>query len=90
MGFGLRTTGGGSTEVLGGLCYTTTNGTDPMFTSVDSKVSLSLAEVAYGPTPYGILVRETKGGVTRELLRGQAPFRYSWMNGSAVLLFRGG
>jgi Pectate lyase superfamily protein/F5/8 type C domain len=86
----IQTTNGGTTEVLGGLCYTTTNGTDPMFTSVDSRLSLTLAEVAYGPTPYATLVRETRAGVQKELLRGQAPFRFSWMNGSAILLFRGG
>jgi polygalacturonase len=86
----VQTTNGGSTEIIGSLCYTTTNGTDPMFTVVDSRLSVSIAEVAYGPNPYGILVRETRSGVTQELLRGGAPFRFSFMNGSAIPLFRAG
>lgn len=58
--------------------------------AVDSSASISIGEVAYGPTPYGILVREPVGGTTRDLVRGAAPLRFSFMNGSALPLFRAG
>ncbi len=86
----VNTINGGKSEMLGGLSYTTTSGTDPMFTVLNGSIGATIAEVAYGPPPYGTLVQETKGGVTRSLLRGQAPFRFSFMNGSAIPLFRGG
>lgn len=78
---------GGRTEVLGGLAYTIEAGTDPMFTVTDGLLSASIAEVAYGPPPYAVLVSETRGAQTRQLLRGQAPLRFSYMNGSALPLF---
>lgn len=86
----VETVNAGKTEILGGLCYTTTDGTAPMFTTLDSSLAATIAEISYGPPPYGTLVQETRLGVTRNLLRGQAPFRFSFMNGSAIPLFRGG
>lgn len=83
------TRNGGKTEVLGGLCYTTTNGRlGPMFAVTDSTLSVSIGEVCYTFDPYTVLVRETQRGVTRELVRGQAPFRFSFMQGSDLPLFR--
>jgi Pectate lyase superfamily protein len=78
---------GGLTEVLGGLCYTTTAGADPMFSISNGAMSASIAEVAYGIPPYQTLVSETRNGATRQLLRGQAPLRFAFMGGSALPLF---
>lgn len=83
----VATRAGASTEVLGGLVYTTSSSADPMFTVDEGLLSASIAEVAYGPPPYQTLVRETRQGVTRSLMRGQAPLRFSFMNGSALPLF---
>jgi hypothetical protein len=78
---------GGLTEVLGGLCYTTTAGTDPMFSISGGAMSVSIAEVAYGIQPYLTLASETRNGVNRQLLRGQAPLRFPFLGGSALPLF---
>lgn len=86
----VETTDGGLTEVLGGLCYTTGSNADPMFSVVDSSASFSIAEVAYGPPPFPLLVRETVGGNTKLLERGQAPLRFQFMNGSAIPLYVAG
>jgi hypothetical protein len=87
----VETTAGGATEVIGGLCYTTTAGRlAPMFTVRDAQLSVSLGEVCYTGDPFTSLVLETRNGVTRELVRGQAPFRFSFMQGSSLPLFRAG
>jgi hypothetical protein len=83
----VATRGGGSTEIIGGLAYTTTPGTDPMFTVEDSSLSVSIGEVAFGIPPYAVLVRETRAGVTRDLARGQSPLRFPFLGGSALPLF---
>jgi hypothetical protein len=69
----IDTEGGGKTEVLGGLAYTTTPGPDntqnyPMFINNASSISVSLSEVNYGPPPYSTYFRETRGGITLNLL----------------------
>ncbi|MFZ4507369.1 MAG: hypothetical protein ACOYON_06705 [Fimbriimonas sp.] len=61
-----------------------------MFKVTNGSLGASIAEVAYGPPPYGTLIWETQGGTSRTLLRGDAPFRFWWMSGSAIPLFRGG
>jgi Pectate lyase superfamily protein/F5/8 type C domain len=81
---------GGATEILGGLCYTTTVGSAPMFTVTDGTLSVSLAEVAYNGAPFGNLVTQVQGGLTRQLLRGQAPVRFAFLGGSALPLFVSG
>jgi Pectate lyase superfamily protein/F5/8 type C domain len=83
----VATSDGGATEIIGGLCYTTTAGTDPMFTVDNASLSATIGEIAYNNPPYSVLVRETRAGVTRELLRGQAPIRFSFLGGSALPLF---
>jgi Pectate lyase superfamily protein len=83
----LVNTTSGLTEVLGGLCYTTSSSTEPMFKVTDGSLSASIAEVAYGILPYQTLASETRSGVTRQLLRGQAPLRFAFMGGSALPLF---
>lgn len=85
------TTSGGASEIIGGLCYTTTpGGSAPMFRAVGSDLSVSIGEVAYGVQPFQILVQEVRGSRTRNLTRGQAPFRFSFMTGSALPLFSTG
>lgn len=83
----VATTQGGVTEVVGGLVYTTTPGNDPMFTIDDGRLSASIAEIAYNVQPYTVLVRETRQGVTKSLLRGEAPLRFPFLGGSALPLF---
>ncbi len=64
--------GGARTLVLGGLIYPATEVTQTlaMFDSVDSATSFSLPESCYIFNGwYNIWLRETRGGVTRELLR---------------------
>ena len=78
---------GGATEIIGGLCYTTTSGSAPMFNVVNSKLSVNIAEISYGGVPFQTLVREVNAGVTRELNRNQAPLRFSFLGGSALPLF---
>ncbi|NJL42482.1 MAG: endopolygalacturonase [Pseudanabaena sp. SU_2_4] len=68
----IDTQGGGKTEVLGCLAYTTTGGpngnqSSPMFINNESSISISCGEVNHGLPTYKIYVRETIGGVTRNL-----------------------
>lgn len=80
---------GAKTELLGGFCYTTTAGKRaPMFTSDDSSVSLTLGESWFNrdDSPYTVLVRETRNGVTKTLNKGDAPGR---TGGSVLPLFAG-
>ncbi|MBV9850876.1 MAG: hypothetical protein JO250_14485 [Armatimonadetes bacterium] len=64
----IDTEGGGQTELLGGLCYTTTAGKlAPMFVNADSSVSATMGEVCYDGDPYATILRETRGGVTQTL-----------------------
>jgi Pectate lyase superfamily protein/F5/8 type C domain len=85
----VATKAGGTTEVLGGLAYTTTPGIEPMFEIEDGRLSATIGEIAYNVQPYSVLVRETRQGVTRSLLRGQAPLRFQFLGGSALPLFVG-
>lgn len=67
-----RTAGGGRTEILGGLCYTTTAGKlAPMFSTEDAEAFAFLPEVCFNGDPFAVLVRETRGGQTREVRRGE-------------------
>ena len=66
----VETKAGGSTEVLGGLSYTTTAGKlAPMFVSTDSSVSVTLDEQWSNPQddPYTTVISETRGSVTKTL-----------------------
>ena len=90
LGTLLETKNGGATELLGGLSYTAQDGRlYPMFIVDNARFSTTLGEVCYSGDPYTVLVQETRGLKTRELLRGQAPMRYSFMNGSALPLYVG-
>ncbi|MHB1309861.1 MAG: glycosyl hydrolase family 28-related protein [Limisphaerales bacterium] len=64
--------GGGRSEVLGGFSYTTTAGKlAPMFVVEDSSVFAFFGEVCYNGDPFQTLVRETRGGETKFVRRGE-------------------
>jgi hypothetical protein len=89
-GTSVATSFGGATEILGGLCYTTTIGSAPMFTVTDGSLSVSLAEVSYAGAPYQTLVTQVQGGISKKLMRGEAPLRFNFLGGSALPLFVSG
>ncbi|HIK15140.1 MAG TPA: glycoside hydrolase family 55 protein [Leptolyngbyaceae cyanobacterium M33_DOE_097] len=77
----IDTRGGGKTELLGGLAYTTTsapNGTqnNPMFINNESSISITLGEVSFldDDLEYTTYVRETRGGITRNLSAGSLTY----------------
>lgn len=66
----LETRGGGRTEVLGSFSYTVGRvDASPMFVVDEADASIGFAEVCYTGRPFERIVRETRGGVTREILR---------------------
>ena len=68
----LETSGGGRSEILGGFSYTTTAGKlAPMFITNDSSVFTFFNEVCFNGEPFSTLIRETRGGTTRTVLRGE-------------------
>jgi hypothetical protein len=72
----IETKGGGKTEVLGGLAYTTTGGSNgkqdsPMFINNESSISISIGEVNFGVTQYSTYFREIRKGITRNLSIGK-------------------
>jgi Pectate lyase superfamily protein len=74
----IETKGGGKTEVMGGLAYTTTPGADgtqnaPMFINDRSTISITLGEVNYGAPNYTTYIRESSGGSTRNLTGQSLP-----------------
>lgn len=72
----VETRGGGRTEVLGGFSYTTTAGAlAPMFVTEDSSAFAFFGEVCFSGDPYRTLIRETRGGATREVKRGEGDTR---------------
>lgn len=81
----LETTNGGRTELLGCFAYATTGVSKaPMFVVMDSDFSATMGEAHYGGR-FDILVRETRGGETRDLHRKDAKSRYGV--GALVPLF---
>lgn len=84
----IETTNGGSTEVLGGLSYTTTQGKlAPMFTSKDSRVSIVIGEVCYTGDPFALLFEQTRGKQTKTLERKDVPLRPAFLQGGQLPLF---
>ncbi|AFY96779.1 glycoside hydrolase family 55 protein [Chamaesiphon minutus] len=75
----IDTKGGGKTELLGGLAYSTTVGPDgtqnyPMFINNDSSISITLGEVNHGGSPnYTTYVREIRGKLVRDLTGSSLP-----------------
>jgi len=82
-------TRGGRTELCGGFSYTTTDPEGaPMFLVENGSMSATMSEACFRrpPTPFDPLVREIRGGQTRELRKDQAPRR---TGGGAISLFVG-
>ena len=82
-------TRGGRTELCGGFSYTTTDPEGaPMFLVENGSMSATMGEACFRrpPTPFDPLVREIRGGQTRELRKDQAPRR---TGGGAISLFVG-
>lgn len=64
----LRTRNRGRSEVFGTFSYTTTKGKlAPMFVTEDASVFAFFSEVCYTGDPFAVLIRETRGGETREI-----------------------
>ena len=81
----VATSHGGRSEILGGFSYTVGPGKlAPMFTIDDAQASISFAEVNYTGDPFATIVRETQGGITREMPHTDA----RW--GGHFTLFRAG
>lgn len=73
----------GVSEILGGLGYTTTDpGTAPMFAVEDGTLAVTLGESCFTGKPYEVLARRTRGGVSKDLKRGDVPRR----SGGSVML----
>ncbi len=84
----LRTTGGGRTEVLGGMLYATSGPKpDPAFPCVDSAISVSIAQACHNGCPFEVPFSETRRGVTRTLKWAQTFRRDGW--GMAMPLYVG-
>jgi Pectate lyase superfamily protein len=74
----IETKGGGKTELLGGLAYTTTAGSDgtqnaPMFINDRSSLSITLGEVNYGAPTYSTYIRDNSSGSTRNITGQNLP-----------------
>lgn len=74
----IETKGGGKTELLGGLAYTTTAGLDgtqnaPMFINDRSSLSITLGEVNYGAPTYSTYIRDNSSGSTRNITGQSLP-----------------
>jgi len=68
----INTNGGGWTELFGTFSYTTTVGAlAPMFVNTDSSVFAFFNEVCYNNDPFQTLIRETRGGTTKEIAAGK-------------------
>ncbi len=68
----IHTKGGGKTELFGTFSYTTTKGSAaPMFVNDESSVFTFFGEVCFSGDPFRTLVRETRGGVAKEVLAGR-------------------
>jgi hypothetical protein len=86
----LDTKPGGRTEVIGGLCYTTTQGKlAPMFVAEDADLTVTLGEVCYTGDPYTVLIEQTISGKKQIVRRGEALLRPAFLQGSAIPLYSG-
>jgi hypothetical protein len=82
------TTGGGQTELLGGMCYVNAMANeqpDPAYVLEKGSLSVSLAEVNHANLTYSVLVRRIENGLATDLLMpNQAP---GGVNASLIPLF---
>ncbi len=69
----IKTLGGGKTELMGALAVAS-GGTksDPMFSIQESSASLICSELAFRGNPFRVIIDETRGGIPRALVRGEA------------------
>jgi len=69
----IKTQGGGKTELMGALAVSS-GGTksDPMFSIQESSASLICSELAFRGNPFRVIINETRGGIPRALVRGEA------------------
>lgn len=78
----LETRGKGRSEILGGFSYTTTVGKlAPMFVTDNSSVFTFFNEICYSGDPFETLIHETRGPVSKSLIRGHgstAPYVSNW------------
>jgi hypothetical protein len=83
----IRTTNGGSSELIGANMYVTTatDPTTPMFEIIDSKASFAAVKELCDATCYVMQVRETRGAQTMLFNRSENPnvFRYALYAGYA-------
>jgi len=64
----LETRSGGRSELLGSFAYATGPGKlAPMFVVDNAQAAFSFSEVCYSGDPFATIVRETRGGETREM-----------------------
>ncbi|MBA4064990.1 MAG: endopolygalacturonase [Isosphaera sp.] len=85
----IETVNGGKTELLGCFCYTTAKAAHdaPMFVVKDSAAWLFAGETCFSGFPFATVVRETRGGETKDLGAKDSPRR---ANGSAAVYATGG
>jgi polygalacturonase len=74
----IETKGGGKTELLGGLAYTTTPGLDgtqnaPMFINDRSSLSITLGEVNYGAPTYTTYIKNISNSNTQNITGQSLP-----------------
>ena len=83
----LDTLAGGFTELLGFHNYSTGSAkTTPLLRVTESSASFAgVGESNFEGTQYGECVRETRGGITQSLLRGETPARTA-ANGNVIVL----
>ncbi len=85
----IETVRGGRTEVLGGFCYAQgAPKTTPMFILTNAAGSFTIGEITFNNRPFKTIVRETRGGETRELIRRE-PGTYVRGPGTMLPLFVG-
>lgn len=83
----IESRGGAKTEVLGAFVYANSGrAKQPCFVVTDSSFTATMGEAAIRRAPFKILVRETRGSDTKELLHGQVPTRG---DGSLMTLYSG-
>jgi hypothetical protein len=85
----IETKNGGATEVLGAHWYSAghTGNTKPMLINNESAVSIIGFEAQFAGPKYQTYVRETRGGVTKELKRSALPWNCG--SGMAIPLYAG-
>jgi hypothetical protein len=67
---------GGSTEILGGLCYTTTDPKGvPMFMVENASLAATFGETCFTGKPYEVIARRKASGVSEDVKRGETPSR---------------